>query len=91
MEQGVIDLPKRKRFALKRYFSLTSLLCTILIALLLGWSYQYLALSDLKNIAEGRNNALTKAFANALWPKFSGLVNDHGSDTADELLSLIHI
>jgi len=88
MEQGVIDLPKRKRFALKRYFSLTSLLCTILIALLLGWSYQYLALSDLKNLAEGRNNALTKAFANALWPKFSGLVTEHGSATADTLRAM---
>jgi len=75
----------RTRFALKRYFSLSSLLCTVLTAIVLGWSYQHLALGDLKNLAEGRNIALTNALANALWPNFSPLVDDSAGATADAL------
>ncbi len=87
MEQISTGYEKRKRFALTRYFSLTSLVCTALIAVMLGWSYQYLALGDLENLAEGRNIALTRAFANALWPRFSGLVDDNAGATADTLRS----
>ena len=75
----------RKRFALKRYFSLTSFLCTALIAAVLGWSYQYLALRDLQTVAEGHNVALTSVFSNALWSKFSGLVHDSSGATPDAL------
>lgn len=79
------DKHGRRRFALTRYFSLTSLLCTALIAVLLGWSYQRLALDDLERLAEGRNVALTNAFANALWPRFAPLVEDSAGATADVL------
>lgn len=41
----------RKHFALTRYFSLTSLLCSALIAVVLGWNYQYRAFRDLKDLA----------------------------------------
>jgi diguanylate cyclase (GGDEF)-like protein/PAS domain S-box-containing protein len=75
----------RKRFALKQYFALTSLLCTVFTAVLLGWSYQHLALGDLQELAEDRNIALTNAFANALWPNLSPLVVDSAGDTADVL------
>jgi diguanylate cyclase (GGDEF)-like protein/PAS domain S-box-containing protein len=75
----------RTRFALKQYFSLSSLLCTVLTAVVLGWSYQHLALGDLKFLAEGRNIALTNAFANALWPNFATLVDDHPDATAEVL------
>lgn len=79
---------RKKRFALKRYFSLTSFLCMVVIAALLGWSYQYYALRDLKNLAEGRNNALTNAFSNALWPQFSGLVIESADAPAGTLRSI---
>ena len=69
--QGVV-LPRH--FALTRYFSIASLLCTVGVAILLGWSYQYLALRDLTHLAEDRNLALTHALSNSLWPKFSILV-----------------
>ena len=36
-----------RHFALARYFSITSFVCTVAVAILLGWSYQYLALRDL--------------------------------------------
>ncbi|HPU80200.1 EAL domain-containing protein [Accumulibacter sp.] len=85
MEHPSTESQGRTRFALKRYFSLSSLLCTVLTAIVLGWSYQHLALGDLKNLAEGRNIALTNALANALWPNFSPLVDDSAGATADAL------
>ncbi len=80
-----IESQGRARFALKRYFSLSSLLCTVLTAVVLGWSYQHLALDDLKDLAESRNVVLTHALANALWPHFSILVDDSAGATADAL------
>jgi diguanylate cyclase (GGDEF)-like protein/PAS domain S-box-containing protein len=85
VEHANTDQRGRKRFALKRYFSLTSLLCTVFTAVVLGWSYQHIALADLKELAENRNIALTNAFANALWPNFSPLVDDSAGDPADVL------
>ena len=77
----------RKRFALKRYFSLTSFVFTALIAGVLGWSYQYFALRDLQSVAEGHNIALTSAFSNALWQKFAPLVDGSAGAGADALRS----
>jgi len=85
VKQASIDFQRGKPFPLKRYFSLTSLLCTALIAVALGWSYQSLSLRDLKILAQDRNVALTHAFANALWPNFTGLVNASAGTTADAL------
>ncbi|MDP3515234.1 MAG: EAL domain-containing protein [Sulfuritalea sp.] len=67
-----IALPRQ--YALARHFSIASLVCTVIVAVLLGWSYQHLALRDLKHLAEDRNLALTHALSNSLWPKFSGLM-----------------
>lgn len=66
-----------RHFALARYFSITSFVCTVAVAILLGWSYQYLALRDLEHLGEDRNEALTHALTNSLWPKFSGLVAEN--------------
>ena len=62
------------RYALTRNFSLASLLLTVIVAAALSWSYQYLALRDLTHLAQDRNVALTQAFSNSLWPKFSPLL-----------------
>ena len=70
----------RQRFALTRYFSIASVICVIVIAALLGASYQHLALRDLRQLAEGRNVALTHSLANALWPRLAKLVA--GSEAA---------
>ena len=85
MEHSGTVVRQQKRFALKRHFSLASLLCTALIAVLLGWSYQFFALRDLKLLAESRNIALTNAFANALWPQFSPLLDNNADASADVL------
>ncbi|MDA8256163.1 MAG: EAL domain-containing protein [Betaproteobacteria bacterium] len=79
MSQEGQDVVLPRHFALTRYFSIASLLCTAVVAILLGWSYQYLALRDLTHLAEDRNLALTHALSNSLWPKFSILVAESDS------------
>lgn len=74
-------------FALTRYFSIASMVCTIIVAALLGWSYQHLALRDLVHLAQDRNVALTYAFSNSLWPKFASLVEHSDGSGADTLRS----
>jgi diguanylate cyclase (GGDEF)-like protein len=87
MQQESPGVKLSKRFALTRYFSIASLICIIVVAALLGWSYQRLALRDLTNLAEARNVALTHAFSNSLWPRFSNLVAS--SETSPDALRSI--
>ena len=77
-----------RRFALTRHFSLASLACTLVVAALLGWSYQHLALRDLVHLGEDRNAALAHALSNSLWPKFVPLVEASGNVSADDLQAL---
>lgn len=62
------------RYALSRNFSIASLILTMIVAAALSWSHQFLALRDLTHLAEDRNVALTQAFSNSLWPRFSPLL-----------------
>ncbi len=62
-------------FKLLRYFSLTSLIGFILISLLLGMFYRSLAVKDLTDLAQDRNIALSKVFANSVWPPFKALMS----------------
>lgn len=71
------------RYALTRNFSIASLVLTVIVAAALSWSYQYLALRDLTHLAEDRNVALTQAFSNSLWPRFSPLLT--AGTQADDL------
>ncbi len=88
MEQAGRNPALPRRFALTRYFAFASLVCTLALAALLGWSYQFLALRDLTHLGEDRNLALTHALSNSLWPKFAPLVGASGAASADELQSL---
>lgn len=85
MNAEVISAVTRRRFALARYFSVASLVCTLAVAALLGWSYQRLALSGLQRQAEERNVALAQAFSNLLWRKYSGVVAE-GERAAPDVL-----
>jgi diguanylate cyclase (GGDEF)-like protein/PAS domain S-box-containing protein len=78
----------RPRFALTRYFSLASIVFIVIVASLLGWSYQFYALGNLMSLAEDRNAALAQAFSNSLWPRFSSLVAIRKEATADAYRSL---
>jgi signal transduction histidine kinase len=61
-------------FKLLRYFSVTSFVAILIVAVLLGIFYGRMAVSDLTELAESRNVALTQAFANSLWPEFAPFV-----------------
>ncbi len=61
-------------FKLLRYFSGMSLVTIVLASILLGVFYRRTVLSDLMEVGEGKNVALTQAFANSLWPEFAQYV-----------------
>jgi len=52
-------------FKLLRYFSLTSLVSIVIVALLLGYFYRRAAIGDLLENGERHNVALTQVLANA--------------------------
>lgn len=85
METGGEASGLPQRFALTRHYSVASLLCTLAVAALLGWTYQYLALRDLVHLGEDRNQALTNALSNSLWPSFSSLVAGSDFESAEAL------
>ena len=63
-----------RQFPLVRYFSLTALVCMLVIAVFLGTFYQRQAMGSLSRLAENQNVDLTKTFSNFLWERFAPLV-----------------
>lgn len=61
-------------FNLTRYYSIASLFCIIIAAIILGMFSRDQSIKSLTKMAEDRNAALTKVFGNALWPHFSPLL-----------------
>jgi signal transduction histidine kinase len=74
-------------FKLLRYFSIMSLIAIVIVAVFLGSFYRRLAINDLAELAESRNVALTRAFANSLWAEFAPFVNAAKGLNDDELRS----
>jgi signal transduction histidine kinase len=72
-------------FKLLRHFSISSLIAFIIVAALLGVFYRQLVLSNLFEIAESKNVALTQAFSNSLWPQFAPFVASASQLNPDEL------
>ncbi|MGH7774347.1 MAG: ATP-binding protein [Candidatus Binatia bacterium] len=72
-------------FKLLRYFSITSFVATVIVAVLLGMFYRRIALRDIMELAESRNVALTQAFANSLWPRFAPFVASAAGLSDNEL------
>lgn len=72
-------------FRLLRYFSITSLIAFIAVAIILGELYHQTALSDLVTMGENHNVALTQAFANSLWPQFAPFLDPRLNQSGDEL------
>lgn len=58
------------RFRLRRYFAMASCLSLVAAALVLGLVYGQAAARSLLELGELNHVALTKAFANSLWPRY---------------------
>lgn len=75
----------RKHFRLLRYFSITSLLMFCIVTALLGMFYGQVARSNLIELAERHNVALTQAFSNSLWPQFAPYVTSVSGWSGEQL------
>src|SRR5436309_2113983 len=62
-------------FKLLRYFSLMSFCIIVVASISLGLFYRQKILRDLLEIGESKNVALTKTFANTVWPQFAPLMS----------------
>lgn len=65
---------QRFMFRLSRYFSLTSFVAFLVVTILLGQLYHQAILQELIELGEGKNVALTQAFANSQWPRFAPFI-----------------
>jgi signal transduction histidine kinase/CheY-like chemotaxis protein len=74
-----------RSFRLLRHFSITGLISVVAAAALLAWGYRYAAVTDLLQMGERSNVALTQAFANSLWPQYEPFVQSSRTLTTDEL------
>ena len=72
-------------FRLVRYFSITSLIAFVIVAVFLSIFYRQLVLRHLTEIAESKNIALTQAFSNSIWPEFVPFVKAASSLSLEEL------
>ena len=61
-------------FNLLRYFSLTSAVVILVLALTMQAAYRQIAVDDLVVLAERHNVALARSFANTIWSRFSSYV-----------------
>lgn len=69
-------------FRLLRYFSITSLISIVAVALVLGELYRHIALGNLLQMGERNNIALTRALSNILRPEFEPLLDAGASSSA---------
>jgi signal transduction histidine kinase/CheY-like chemotaxis protein len=59
-------------FRLLRYFSITSGITILLVALVFTWTYYRKEIGDQVEATEARNVVLAQTFANTIWPRFGG-------------------
>jgi len=64
----------KEPFQLLRYFSVTSLIAYVLIAILLVMFYRQIAVSELIEIGESKNAAITQSFSNVIWPEYESFL-----------------
>lgn len=70
---------RKQPFPLLRYFSITSLVAFVLVAISLVVFYRQIAISDLLRIGESKNAALTQIFSNVIWPEYEAFLNSAAS------------
>ncbi|MDH3598349.1 MAG: HAMP domain-containing histidine kinase [Candidatus Tectomicrobia bacterium] len=76
---SIHQAPRQSRFRLIRYFSTTSALIFVIMAILLGMFYGRIARTHLITLGETNNVALTQSFANSVWPRFAPFLTSSSS------------
>ncbi|MDA1090833.1 MAG: ATP-binding protein [Proteobacteria bacterium] len=72
-------------FRLLRYFSITSGLALLGVALVLISVYRQSSLNRMVATVEAENVAMSRAFANSIWPRFASYVTEPAADGEDAL------
>jgi hypothetical protein len=76
---------KKGPFQLLRYFTITSLIAFVAVAVLLVTFYRQLAVNELVEIGESKNAAITQSFSNVIWPEFESFLGSTSGLSADEI------
>lgn len=76
---------KKKPFQLLRYFTITSLTAFVLVAVSLVTFYRQVAVSELLEIGESKNAALTQIFSNVIWPEFASFLGSASELSPDAI------
>jgi len=72
-------------FRLFRFFSIASFVILLLGGIALSALYRQTAIRDLMRVEQDKNVALTRTFANMIWPDFADFFQISGTLTTDEL------
>lgn len=72
-------------FRLQRYFSVTSAIALVAVAMVVVVFYRQNAVNDLVVSAEAQSAALAQSFANTLWPRFSNDIMETSGLDGDDL------
>jgi hypothetical protein len=70
---------KPQPFPLLRYFSITSLVAFVLVAISLVIFYRQIAVAELMVVGESKNAAITQSFSNAIWPEYKTFLSSAAS------------
>jgi hypothetical protein len=75
----------KRPFQLLRYFTITSLIAFVLVAVSLVTFYRQIAVNNLMEIGESKNAALTQNFSNVIWPEFASFLNSASDLSVDDI------
>jgi hypothetical protein len=76
---------EKKPFQLLRYFTITSLIAFVLVAVSLVTFYRQIAVNELIEIGESKNVAITQSFSNVIWPEFESFLSSASDLGADAI------
>jgi hypothetical protein len=85
MNNSIKGEDRRKPFQLLRYFSIMSLVAFLLVAVSLVMFYRQLAISELMEIGESKNAAITQSFSNVIWPEFESFLGSASALSPDAI------
>jgi hypothetical protein len=83
--EGRQEANKKRPFQLLRYFTITSLIAFVLVAVSLVTFYRQIAVNELIEIGESKNAAITQSFSNVIWPEFKSFFGSASDLSADAI------